>query len=137
MNVKRLEPLPFKKANGKIVKPNWQVAVATVFVFLHEGHCFACKRVCRQFSEWQNQFAEWDAKVWIVWRGDLIPEDCQGVLESGKARRCWLDGDSAGILVIDRNGIVVKQWFATSSKGFPTPDEVLSTVRQIALQCPE
>ncbi len=137
MNVKRLEPLPFKTANGKIVKPNWQVAVATVFVFLHDGHCFACKRVCRQFSEWQNQFAEWDSRIWFVWRGDFIPESCQGVLEVGKVRQGWLEEDSVGVLVIDRYGIIVSNWLATSGKGFPSPDEVLSTVKQIALQCPE
>lgn len=137
MNVKRLEPLPFKTANGEFVKPNWQVAAATVFVFLHDGYCFACKRVCQQFSERQNQFAEWDAKVWLVWRGNFVPEDCQGVLEVGKARQNWLGEDSVGILVVDRYGIVASSWFGTLGKGFPSPDEVLSTVKQIALQCPE
>jgi len=137
MNMKRLSPLAFKTTNGEIVKPNWQVTVATIFVFLHDGHCFACKRVCQQFSEWQNQFAEWDAKVWLVWRGDFVPEGCQGVLEVEKARQNWLGEDSAGVLIVDRYGIVASSWLATSWKGFPPPDEVLSTVKQIALQCPE
>lgn len=135
--MKRLEPLPFKAVSGEIVKPNWQAVVATVLVFLHDGHCLACKRVCQQFLEWQNQFAEWDAKVWLIWRGDSVPESCQGVLEVGKVRQQWLKGDSAGVLLVDRNGLVIRQWSASLGKGFPPPMEVLTVVKQIALQCPE
>lgn len=134
--MKRLEPLPFKTKSGEIVKPDWRGWVATVFVFLHDGHCFACKRVCQKFAEWQNQFAEWDAKVWIVWRGDFVPEGCQGVLESGKVRQKWLDKISAGVLLVDRYGVLVKGWDASTGK-FPSPKEVLSAVKQIVLQCPE
>ncbi len=135
--MKRLKPSFFKTGNGENVKPSWQYHVATIFVFLHDGNCFACRQVCQRFSERQNQFEEWGAKVWFVWRGDFIPEGCQGILESGKVRQNWLDNDAAGILVVDRHGVVVKQWLASSGKGFPPPDEVLSTVKQIALQCPE
>lgn len=135
--MKRLEALAFKTGDGKIVKPNWQGFVANVFVLLHDGDCLACRRVCQRFMEWQNEFAEWDAKIWCVWRGSFIPEGCQGVLEVGKARRKWIEGDSAGVLVVDRYGVLVEQWLPTSGSGFPSPGEVLSRVKQISLQCPE
>jgi len=135
--MKRLSPSTFKTANGEIVKPDWRDCAATVFVFLHDGHCLACKSLCRQFTERQNQFSEWGARVWLVWRGDFVPEGCQGVMEVGKVRRKWLDGDDAGVLLVDRHGVVERQWRASSGKGFPSPEEVLNAVKQIALQCPE
>ncbi|MCS7266068.1 MAG: hypothetical protein NZ805_14700 [Armatimonadetes bacterium] len=135
--MKRLTPLPFKTNDGEIVNPNWRKYVANVFVFLHDGHCFACKRVCHNFYEWQKEFDEWGAKVWLVWRGDFVPDGCQGFLENAKVRQKWLESDAAGILIVDRNGLMVKRWLASSGKGFPSPKEVLNAVKEIAIQCPE
>lgn len=135
--MKRLTILPFKRANGEIVKIDWRENVATVFVFLHDGHCLACKQICQKFDEWQKQFEEWGSKIWFVWRGDFVPNDCQGVLESGKVRQNWLKNDAVGILIVDRHGVVIEQWFASSGKGLPLPEEVLNAIKQIALQCPE
>jgi len=135
--VKRLTPFHFRTKDGKIVKPNWRSHTATVFVFLHDGNCIACKNLCRKFAEWSGRFAEWDADLWLVWRGDFIPEGCEGFLETNsKTRKSWLDGEASGVLIVDRDGIVACKW-ETSTMGFPTPEEVLATVKQIALQCPE
>jgi peroxiredoxin len=38
-------------------------------------------------------------------------------------------------LVVDRFGVVAKKWSAI--EGFPSPEEVLAVVKDIALQCPE
>lgn len=135
--MKRLIPYPFRTAKGEIVKPDWRASTATVFVFLHDAHCFACRKICLNFSERQKQFDEWGAKIWLIWRSDSVPEGYQGILEIGKVRQQWLNSDSAGILLVDRNGVVVRQWSASSGKGFPSPEEVLTAVKQIALQCPE
>ena len=53
--------------------------------------------------------------------------------ESGVARRAWLDGDAAGVLLVDRNGTVVRQW-SDSEKGFPDLNEVLAAAKHAALQ---
>jgi peroxiredoxin len=38
-------------------------------------------------------------------------------------------------LVVDRFGVIAKKWSAI--EGFPSPEEVLAVVKDIALQCPE
>jgi hypothetical protein len=72
----------------------------------------------------------------LIWRGEIVPEGCEGFLEgSSNLRRRWLGESSAGVLVVDRFGVVAKKWSAI--EGFPSPEEVLAVVKDIALQCPE
>ncbi|MCS7191490.1 MAG: hypothetical protein NZ937_00700 [Armatimonadetes bacterium] len=135
--MKRLTPLPFKTPDGEIVNPDWRKHVANVFVFLHDSHCFACKHICQNFSDWLKEFDEWGAKVWLVWRGDFVPEGYQGFLENAKVRQKWLESDTAGVLIVDRHALIVRRWHASLGKGFPSPEEVLSAVKEIVIQCPE
>ena len=134
--MKRLENLTLRSANGEVVEPKWQNYVATVMVFLHDGHCLACRKTCRTFSELREQLAEWDANLLLIWRGEIVPEGCEGLLEgSSNLRRKWLSESSAGVLVVDRFGVIAKKWSAI--EGFPSPEDVLTVVKDIALQCPE
>ena len=134
--MKRLENLTLRSANGEVIEPKWQNYVATVMVFLHDGYCLACRKTCRTFSELRGQLAEWSANLLLVWRGEFVPEGCEGFLEgSSNLRRKWLGESSAGVLVVDRFGVVAKRWSAI--EGLPTPEEILDVVKHIALQCPE
>ena len=134
--MKRLENLALWSANGELVEPKWQNHVATVLVFLHDSHCLECRQICRTFAELRDQLAEWDANLLLIWRGEIVPEGCEGFLEgSSNLRRKWLGESSAGVLVVDRFGVVVKKWSAI--EGFPSPEDVLAVIKDIALQCPE
>lgn len=134
--MKRLASLPFLTKSGEIVKPKWQYHTATVLVFLHDAHCIACKEICRNFAEIEKQFEEWGARLWLVWRGNFVPEGCEGFREvNGKVRLELLGENSTGVLIVDRHGVVVKKWSAL--EGFPSPSEVLTEAQHIALQCPE
>jgi len=125
-----------QSARGEVAEPKWQNHVATVLVFLHDGYCFACRQIYQAFAERREQLAEWDASLLLVWRGEFVPEGCEGFLEGhSNLRRKWLGENSAGILIVDRFGVITKKWSVL--EGFPSPEEVLSVVKEIALQCPE
>ncbi len=137
LRVRRLKPLPLKTPKGTII-PDWRQHTATVLVFLHDAHCHACRQVSQQYESVKELFAEWDAEVWLIWRSERVPESGNYAWEeSGKARREWLLGDSAGVVVVDRHGVVVRQWDASEGKGFPPPEEVLVALKHLAVQCPE
>ncbi len=135
--MKRLPSVSLKTPDGATVTPDWRKNAVTVIVILHDGNCYACRASCQRYAAKRERFAEWDAELLLVWRGSKVPDDCEGLLdESGVARRTWLEGDAAGVLLVDRNGVVVRQWSA-SAEGFPSPEEVLAAVKHVALQCPE
>lgn len=135
--MKRLPTVSLKAPDGTMVSTDWRKRAVTVAVILHDSFCHACRATCRRYLAEQERFAEWGAELLVIWRGSKVPDDCEGVLDdSGVVRRTWLEGDSAGVLLVDRNGIVVRQWSA-SEKGFPLPEEVLAAVKHTALQCPE
>ncbi len=136
--MKRLAPLSLKTANGDTVTTDWRKHTTTVLVFLHDAHCFACRRVFQQYEALRSTFSEWDTALELIWRGDKIPDDLGGVREeSVRTRSACLDGDSAGVVVVDRHGVVVRQWGASVGRGFPKPEEVLQSVKQACLECPE
>ena len=135
--MKRLPSVSLKTPDGATVTPDWRKNAVTVIVLLHDGNCYACRATCQRYAAERAAFGEWDAELLLVWRGERVPEGCEGMLAaSGAARRAWLEGDAAGVLLVDRNGVVVRQWSA-SGKGFPSPEEVLAAVKHVALQCPE
>jgi hypothetical protein len=135
--MKRLPTVSLKTPDGMTVTTDWRKHAVTVIVMLHDGNCHACRATCQRYAAERERFAEWDAELLLVWRGGKVPDDCEGVLdESGVARRAWLESDAAGVLLVDRNGVVVRRWNA-SGKGFPSPEEVLAAVKHVALQCPE
>lgn len=53
---------------GEIAGLKWRNNAANVLVFLRDGHCLARKKICQAFVEREDQFAEWGAKLWIIWR---------------------------------------------------------------------
>ncbi|MFA0783782.1 MAG: hypothetical protein YYHSYBAR_002173 [Candidatus Fervidibacter sacchari] len=134
--MQRLTNFVLRSKSGEVIEPRWQKHIATVLVFLHDGHCLACRQICRTFAELKKQLTEWDASLLLIWRGEFVPEGCEGFLEgSSNLRRKLLGESSAGVLVVDRFGVVTKKWSAV--EGFPSPKEVSDVVKDIALQCPE
>jgi peroxiredoxin len=134
--MQRLTNFVLRSVNGGFIEPRWQNHLATVLVFMHDGHCLACRQICRTFAELREQLSEWGANLLLIWRGEIVPEGCEGFLEgSSNLRRKWLGESSAGVLVVDRFGVVVKKWSAI--EGFPSPEDVLAVIKDIALQCPE
>jgi peroxiredoxin len=135
--MKRLPTVSLKTPDGMTVTTDWRKHAVTVIVMLHDGNCHACRATCQRYVAERAAFGEWDAELLLVWRGERVPEGCEGMLDaSGAARRAWLESDAAGVLLVDRNGVVVRRWNA-SGKGFPSPEEVLAAVKHVALQCPE
>lgn len=135
--MRRLQTVALKTPEGETITPDWRQKAATVIIMLHDANCHACHETYHHYAKAQPQFAQWDAALWLVWRGNKIPNGCSGLLdESGLARRRWLSNDAAGVLLIDHNGVVVQEWGA-SGKGFPSPDEVAAAVKHAVLQCPE
>lgn len=135
--MRRLPPVTLKMPDGAPFTPDWRRYAVTVVAMLHDSNCHVCRAHCRLYATAKERLAEWDANLLLVWRGSKVPNGCEGVLdESGAARRAWLDGDAAGVLLVDRNGVVVRHWNA-SGKGFPSVEEVLAAVKHAVLQCPE
>ncbi len=136
--MKRLSAVSFKTADGTTVLVDWRKHTVTVLVFLHDEHCLACRQIAQRYEYHRANFAAWDAALWLIWRGDRIPEGSNGVREeSSRIRTACLKGDAAGVVLVDRHGVEVRQWGASVGKGFPPPEEVLAAVKLLATQCPE
>ena len=136
--MQRLQPLSVKTRDETTIVIDWRAHEVTVLVFLHDAHCFACQQLSCRYEQMRSELAVWDAALWLVWRGDRIPEGSNGVREeSARLRRICLEGDAAGVVLVDRHGIVVRRWGASGGKGFTSPEEVVAAGQLLAAACPE
>lgn len=119
------------------MSPDWRTGTATVLVFLHDANCIACRSFSQSLASLEGAFGEWGARLWVIWRGQKVPDGCPGVADpTGDARRQVLDGDSSGVAVVDAYGCVVHR-LGTSGRSFPDPKELVAMVKGMALACPE
>ncbi len=135
--LRRLSRTAFLAADGFPVTVDWRRRSATVLVFLHDANCIACRAFEQRLGQAHEVVKLWGGQILTVWRGQSIPSGSQGLADpAGAVRRLALDGDSAGVAVVDAQGVVVKS-LSLSGTSFPDPDTLVGMVKSLVLQCPE
>lgn len=125
---------------------NWrQARDASVIYFPHALPCDGCLITMRELVDAAAQLDLWAARPVFVLRdapealglpaslGRFVALD-----PAGRARRaCGLTDDGAAVVIADRFGEVWESEAVGDDHAGPTHEQVISTVRYIAVQCPE
>jgi hypothetical protein len=111
--------------------------VAVAVCFLHE-RCEPCAAFARELAPFERELRELDAIALAVMAegGDLaLPV---WVDEEARARERFLGrrGELPMVLIVDRYG-AARGSFPSRDHAFPPLEEVVATVRHLAMQCPE
>ncbi len=111
--------------------------VAVAVCFLHV-RCEACGAFARKLRLFERELREVDARALAVVAeatGLGVPV---WVDEDARARERLLGGKTElpVILILDRYG-AAQQSFPSPGHEFPPPEEIVATLRHLAMQCPE
>jgi hypothetical protein len=111
--------------------------VAVVICFLHE-RCEPCAAFARDLAPFEGELREVDAIALTV-----VAEAADLALpvwvdEDSRARERFLgrSGELPMVLIVDRYG-AARGSFPSRDHAFPPPEEILATVRHLAMECPE
>lgn len=125
---------------------NWrQARDASVIYLPHPLPCDGCHTTMRELVDATAQLDLWAARPVFVLRdaperlgvpatlGRFVALD-----PDGRTRRaCGLADDDAAVMIADRFGEVWESQVVGDDHAAPTHEQIISTVRYIAIQCPE
>lgn len=124
-----------------------------VLVFLHSRDCEFCQRVARAFKFFASRYREENAEVLLI-----LPERLEDMRrfkdtldlpfkvladEKGSTRARFVEAPAeeneplVAVLVTDRFGALIDQWFTPGETSFPDVPRFLTSLNQAEIECPE
>lgn len=142
------------EASGELIDTSkYKQRKNLVLVFLHGSSCEFCQRVAKAFRFFASRYREENAEVLLV-----LPERLEDVRrfkdvldlpfkvladEEGRAPARFLEAPAeeneplAAVLVTDRFGALIDQWFTPRETSFPDVQRFLTCLNQAEIECPE
>lgn len=133
-------PLP---ADGGRVDLRSGRRLSTVIVTVHAG-CAECRHYLAALRAVEAEIRDWDGRVLVV--ADQEADSAEALSSPGKVLRVVRDPDdrlrragvpTPAILIADQWGEIHAAEPAGPGHAFIAPDEVVSWLRYLAIQCPE
>lgn len=124
-----------------------------VLAFLHSRDCEFCQRVVRAFKFFASRYKEENTEVLMILPERL--EEAQDLKtelgipfkvladKKGNALQKFIEVPSeedkplVAVLVVDRFGALLDQWYSSREKIFPDQQRLLSSLVQAEIECPE
>jgi hypothetical protein len=110
---------------------------AAAVCFLHAG-CKPCLLYARRLRGFARELHEYDSVAVVVFPEVMDLEPPVWVDRDGRARARLLSPDVPlpAVLIVDRYGATAGS-FPSRGHSFPPPEEVVATLRHLAMECPE
>jgi hypothetical protein len=130
-------PMTAASSGAQVSLWDYRQRVAVAVCFLHE-RCEPCAAFARDLARLERELGEANAVALAVTAhlGDLaLPT---WVDEDSRARESFLgrEDDLPMVLIVDRYGAAQRS-FPSRDHAFPPREEIVATVRHLAMQCPE